>query len=721
MIRALFLLFSLISFRAFSQTPVVYQGVGIRMKQMWADSVARIPSDTTINKTGIAVKGTTLYIGNGFFWTAVSGGGSFVGVDSVVVKSSGCVDTFYQWKQGVRTIITTVDEQNGINSGGAVTVGANDTTFNVAAAVYKIGCVRYSSNAATLVLNGNSDSAKGRIDVIGVNSSGAVFAIQGQNLTNPIAPSLSATQLGLATVYFPPLKDSGITNIYNNVNVNGIDSSAYISVATTPDSLCFIFTSRRRSDTICTTRGSGGGIDSLRRIGINVSALKNGVWTNQYTDSVGSGGGSQNLDQTLAIGNNTDSTINFVDTLSTGSGKIFTTIYPRGYNQSGYPNGRPAMFNGLGYGYYPGVNLDGRPNVVGLLWGYNGGFNNKVIAGEATWGVRTETWYQLGGIGHSEFHGVMPEFQPINGTASRRLATAYVNNLTGYTNYNLAIDNMSVFRGASDTVQLASSINRLAVGFKGVGDILLKNQDSATNTMTIGLALNGVLLSGEVSAGARPLHSFGFTSPINVSPGTSYGSSSTYTGLVNTTVAVANKYGFSAVSSGLTTQNWGGLSLDGNTTGTITSLYTRQLGANGTVETWLAGGNGSTAQYAMTDVGNGIKWRWYLKSGNTNREMYIGFGTSTYDSLMKFRGTDGKVQIRTNLNVGSTSYAVASAALEVTSTTQGFLPPRMTATQGSAITSPAEGLIIYVTNTNATFTAKGWWGWDGTAWLKLNN
>jgi hypothetical protein len=291
MIRALFLLFSLISFRAFSQTPVVYQGVGIRMKQMWADSVARIPSDTTVNKTGIAVKGTTLYIGNGFFWTAVSGGGSFIGVDSVVVKSSGCVDTFYQWKQGVRTIITTVDEQNGINSGGAVTVGANDTTFNVGAAVYKIGCVRYSSNAASLVLNGNSDSAKGRIDVIGVNSSGAVFAIQGQNLTNPIAPSLTANQLGLATVYFPPLKDSGITNIYNNVNVNGIDSSAYISVATTPDSLCFIFTSRRRSDTICTTRGSGGGIDSLRRIGIDVSALKNGVWTNQFTDSVGSGGG----------------------------------------------------------------------------------------------------------------------------------------------------------------------------------------------------------------------------------------------------------------------------------------------------------------------------------------------------------------------------------------------------------------------------------------------
>jgi hypothetical protein len=539
------------------------------MKQMWADSVARIPSDTTVNKTGIAVKGTTMYIGNGVRWTAVSG---------------------------------TAPEQ-----------------FN---------------------------------------------PIAGTNM------SLSGT--------------------YPNITFN---SSA----------------------------GGVNGIDSLRRIGVNVSALKNGVWTNQFTDSVGSGGGgSQNLDQTLAIGNNTDTTINFVDTLSANEGKQFVTIYPKGYGQTGYPTGRPSMFSGLGYQRYPGVNADGRPNVVGLIFGYNGGFNNPILANEATWGVRTETWYQLGGIGHSEFHGVMPEFKSTNGI-SRRLASAYVNNLTGYTNYNLQIDNMNVMRGASDTPQLSSSINRLLAGFKGVGDIVLKNQDSANNATQISLALNGTIFSNQVAAGAQPLNNFAFNSVVNVQPGTSYGSSSTYAGLVNTTVAVANKYGFSAVSSGLTTQNWGGISLDGNTTGTITSLYTRQLGANGTVETWLAAGNGSTAQYAMTDVGNGIKWRWYLKSGDTDREMAIGFGTSSFDSLMKFRGTDGKVQIRTNLNVGSTAYAPASAALSVTSTTQGFLPPVMTATQGSAISSPAEGLIIYVTNTNGTFTAKGWWGWDGAAWLKLNN
>lgn len=42
----------------------------------------------------------------------------------------------------------------------------------------------------------------------------------------------------------------------------------------------------------------------------------------------------------------------------------------------------------------------------------------------------------------------------------------------------------------------------------------------------------------------------------------------------------------------------------------------------------------------------------------------------------------------------------ASAALAVTSTTQGFLPPRMTTTQRDAIASPADGLIIYNTTTH---------------------
>ena len=55
----------------------------------------------------------------------------------------------------------------------------------------------------------------------------------------------------------------------------------------------------------------------------------------------------------------------------------------------------------------------------------------------------------------------------------------------------------------------------------------------------------------------------------------------------------------------------------------------------------------------------------------------------------------------------------ASALLDVQSTTQGFLPPRMTTTERDAIASPAAGLMIYNTDTN---TAECW---NGSAWMPM--
>ena len=52
----------------------------------------------------------------------------------------------------------------------------------------------------------------------------------------------------------------------------------------------------------------------------------------------------------------------------------------------------------------------------------------------------------------------------------------------------------------------------------------------------------------------------------------------------------------------------------------------------------------------------------------------------------------------------------ASAKLDITSTTQGFLPPRMDSTQRNAIASPATGLTIYNT------TIKAFEVYNGTKW-----
>lgn len=62
-----------------------------------------------------------------------------------------------------------------------------------------------------------------------------------------------------------------------------------------------------------------------------------------------------------------------------------------------------------------------------------------------------------------------------------------------------------------------------------------------------------------------------------------------------------------------------------------------------------------------------------------------------------------------NVGIG-TSTAVATALLEVSSTTKGFLPPRMTTAQRNAISSPAAGLVIYNTTSNLLEV------FDGATW-----
>jgi len=78
-------------------------------------------------------------------------------------------------------------------------------------------------------------------------------------------------------------------------------------------------------------------------------------------------------------------------------------------------------------------------------------------------------------------------------------------------------------------------------------------------------------------------------------------------------------------------------------------------------------------------------------------------------------GGSEKVRITDAGSVGiGTSIPNASAALDVTSTTKGFLPPRMTSAQMALITSPAEGLMIYNTDYKLPFF------YDGTDWRKID-
>jgi hypothetical protein len=84
----------------------------------------------------------------------------------------------------------------------------------------------------------------------------------------------------------------------------------------------------------------------------------------------------------------------------------------------------------------------------------------------------------------------------------------------------------------------------------------------------------------------------------------------------------------------------------------------------------------------------------------------IAFTANGSQSCGTIEGYNGGVYIRNtaylNLNspsvyVGAYNTGVASAVFTVTSTTKGFMPPRMTTTEKNAIATPASGLIVYDT------------------------
>jgi hypothetical protein len=81
---------------------------------------------------------------------------------------------------------------------------------------------------------------------------------------------------------------------------------------------------------------------------------------------------------------------------------------------------------------------------------------------------------------------------------------------------------------------------------------------------------------------------------------------------------------------------------------------------------------------------------------------------------------NGKAQT----GIGTTTPS-ASAKLEVASTTQGFLPPRLALTATNAaspVSSPATGLIVYNTATTGTAPTNvipGYYYWNGSAWINI--
>jgi hypothetical protein len=157
-----------------------------------------------------------------------------------------------------------------------------------------------------------------------------------------------------------------------------------------------------------------------------------------------------------------------------------------------------------------------------------------------------------------------------------------------------------------------------------------------------------------------------------------------------------------------------GYKLDVNGTGRFSGALTVQ--SNTTGATQIASFNNyinNDANYsyiAIANTASSVIGVTRLITGNvdaTNPYFEIQNRNNANSFIANFRiWQSGNVHIQN----GGTYTDIASSILTMTSTTKGFLPPRMTTTQRDAISSPATGLQVYNTTTNTNDF------YNGTAW-----
>jgi hypothetical protein len=124
-------------------------------------------------------------------------------------------------------------------------------------------------------------------------------------------------------------------------------------------------------------------------------------------------------------------------------------------------------------------------------------------------------------------------------------------------------------------------------------------------------------------------------------------------------------------------------------------------GSTSATTSLLVQNSAGTQMMRMGDAG-------YFFAGNSSANTYIindpsdaGYFATQGPIFLQNGGTTSVAIIGQRMSIGKgSSYADASSTLELSSTTRGFLPPRMTTTQKNAIASPAAGLVVYDSTTN---------------------
>ena len=142
-----------------------------------------------------------------------------------------------------------------------------------------------------------------------------------------------------------------------------------------------------------------------------------------------------------------------------------------------------------------------------------------------------------------------------------------------------------------------------------------------------------------------------------------------------------------------------GIRVTGGGGGGPLAQFVRDVSSSGIVEINIAGGD---PQFKLTSSGSDVM---AIGLDGSENSFQVCSGGNVGSNQVLVVGTNGK---------GGIGETAPTAPLTVTSTTGGVLLPRMTTTQMNAISSPANGEMIYNTTENKFY------GYAGGAWVALH-
>ena len=279
----------------------------------------------------------------------------------------------------------------------------------------------------------------------------------------------------------------------------------------------------------------------------------------------------------------------------------------------------------------------------------------------------------------------------------------------------------SVFGRTGTVTATAGDYTAALVTNSAAGNIASTNVQAAINELdTEKLALAGGTMTGALDMGANKVTSSATPSTANDLTNKNYVDSAistsggSFVAKAGDTMSGALAMGTNKITGlGNPTANQDAATkvyADSNLRGS--SLPAPGAGQDGQAVRW---NNGTGAWVYYTPVSAGAD-NLGNHTATTNLQMsgnsVIGNTTASGDLTLESTSNATKGDVIINPNGGNVGIGTASptGALDVTSTTGAFVPPRMTTTQRDALSSPPNGSVIYNTTTNKmNFRENGAW------------